>query len=150
MVGSKGFTLLELLVVLAIAALMVGLVPPLISGLGGSTELKGGARQLAAGLKWARNEAVMKQREATLTLDIERRRFAMTGNPREFPLPKDARIKLYTAQSELLDESSGSIRFFPDGSSTGGHISLADDRIEYTVNVDWLTGRIKILDHDVP
>lgn len=146
---DNGFTLLELMVVLVIAALMIALVPPLMSGFGGFTEIKGAARQLAAGLRSARNQAVMKQQEAVLTLDLEEYRFSVTGAAREFSLPKDAKIKLYTAQEELLDESTGSFRFFPDGSSTGGHIRLANDRVEYVVNVDWLTGRIKIVEQDI-
>jgi len=52
---QRGFTLLELLVVLVIAVLLVSLTPPLLSGLSGSTELRGAARQLAAGLRFARN-----------------------------------------------------------------------------------------------
>ncbi len=141
---SNGFTLLELMVVLIIAVSMVALVPPLLSGLAKSSELKGAARQLAAALRSARNEAVTKQHEGTLSLDLERRRFQVTGSEREFSLPEAISIKLLTAQSELLGGSSGSIRFFPDGSSTGGHITVANERLAYTVNVDWLTGRITI------
>ena len=146
---SRGFTLLELMVVLVIITLMIALVPPLISGLGGFTELKGASRRLAAGLRSARNQAVLKQHEAVLSLDLEQRHFNVTGNTREFSLPRDVDIKLYTARSELLDESRGSIRFFPDGSSTGGHITLSNGRVEYTVNVDWLTGQVSIVDQDV-
>ncbi len=150
MLRARGFSLLELLVVLAIIAAAMALVPPLISGFGESTELKGTARKLAAGLRSARNQAVMSQQDAQLTLDLEERRFSVTGDSREYPLPEGARVKLYTAQSEFLDESRGSVRFFPDGSSTGGHITLSNAKVQYTVNVDWLTGRIKIVDQAVP
>ena len=149
MANNRGFTMLELMVVLVIAVLIIALVPPLLSGLSGSTELRGAARQLAAGLRSARNEAVTKQRAASLFLDLEQRRFTVTGNRHDYALPADADVKMYTAQSELRDATTGGIRFFPDGSSTGGHIALSNERMGYRVNVDWLTGRVTIVDQDV-
>lgn len=142
---NQGFTLLELLVVLVIGILMISLVPPLLSGPGETAQLRGAVRQLVAALRYARDEAVIEQREATLTLDLSRRGFYVTGSAREHLLPEDLSIRLFTAQSELLDDASGSIRFFPDGSSTGGRIELANQRLAYGVDVNWLTGAIKVL-----
>jgi general secretion pathway protein H len=146
----RGFTLLELLVVLVIGVLLVSLAPPLLSGLSGATELRGAARQVAAGLRSARNEAVSRQREAALTLDLEQHRFGVTGDPREIALPERLAIQLYTAQEELVDATSGGIRFFPDGSSTGGAITVSGPKRAYRVNVDWLTGAIAIVEEDPP
>ena len=146
--GQHGFTLLEILIVLVIGVLLVALVPPLLSGMSGATELRGAARQLAAGLRNARNEAVVRQQEAVLTLDLERRRFGVTGDPREIALPESVALKLYTAQSELLDGTIGGIRFFPDGSSTGGSITVSGPKLAYRVNVDWLTGAVAIVEQD--
>lgn len=148
-VGQHGFTLLELLVVLVIAVLLVAVVPPLISGMSGATELRGAARQLAAGLRFARNEAVTRQREAVLTLDLSKHRFAVSGDPREIALPESLSLHLYTAQSELLDQATGNIRFFPDGSSTGGAVTVSGPKLAYRVNVDWLTGAIAIVEQEV-
>lgn len=146
----RGFSLLELIVVLAIVALLAGLVPPVLNGLGLTTELRSGAARLAAGLRTARTVAVTRQREAAVTLDLEQRSFSVTGNPRIVALPADERvaINLHTARSEVDDEDLGRIRFFPDGSSTGGHITLADDKVVYRVNVDWLTGRVDVVTQD--
>ena len=146
--GQHGFTLLEILIVLVIGVLLVALVPPLLSGMSGATELRGAARQLAAGLRNARNEAVTHQQEAVLTLDLGRRRFGVTGDPREIALPESVALKLYTAQSELLDSTTGGIRFFPDGSSTGGFITVSGPKLAYRVNVGWLTGAVAIVEQD--
>lgn len=147
-VGQHGFTLLELLVVLVIAVLLVAVVPPLISGMSGATELRSAARQLAAGLRFARNEAVTRQREAVLTLDLSKHRFAVSGDPREIALPEGLSLHLYTAQSELLDQATGNIRFFPDGSSTGGAVTVSGPKLAYRINVDWLTGAIAIVEQE--
>lgn len=147
-IEQQGFTLLELLVVLVIAVLLVALTPPLLSGMSAAAELRGAARQLAAGLRFARNEAVTRQREAILTLDLAQRRFAVSGDPREIALPESVALHLYTAQSELLDQATGSIRFFPDGSSTGGAITVGGAKLAYRVNVDWLTGGVAIVEQE--
>jgi len=146
---QRGFTLLEILVVLVIGVLLITLVPPLLSGMSGATELRGAARQLAAGLRSARNTAITSQREAVLTLDLAQHRFEVSGAQRVVALPEGLALKLYTAQSELRDGATGNIRFFPDGSSTGGHIEIHGPKLAYRINVDWLTGAIALVEQDV-
>ncbi|MCC8998447.1 MAG: GspH/FimT family pseudopilin [Candidatus Contendobacter sp.] len=145
---QRGFTLLEILVALVIGVLLVALVPPLLSGMSDATELRGAARQLAAGLRSARNEAITRQHEAVLTLDLAQHRFGVSGDPREIKLPSGVAIKLYTAQSELISGGAGNIRFFSDGSSTGGAITVSGPKRAYRVNVDWLTGAVAIVEQD--
>jgi len=147
---QRGFTLLEMLVALVIGVLLVTLVPPLLSGLGGGVELRSAARQLAAGLRSARNQAVTRQQEAVLTLDLAQHRFGVSGDPRVIALPNSVAFNLYTAQSELLDQTTGNIRFFPDGSSTGGAITVSNPKIAYRINVDWLTGAVDIVEQGAP
>ncbi|MCP5159605.1 MAG: GspH/FimT family pseudopilin [Gammaproteobacteria bacterium] len=146
---QQGFTLLEILMVLVIGVLLVALTPPLLSGMSGATELRGAARQLAAGLRSARNDAITRQREAVLTLDLTGHRFTISGDSREVALPNSVALHLYTAQSELLDSERGGIRFFSDGSSTGGAITVSGPKQAYRVNIDWLTGAIAIVEQEV-
>ena len=146
---QRGFTLLEILVALVIGVLLVALTPPLLSGMSGAAELRGAARQLAAGLRNARNEAITQQREAVLVLDLAEHRFAVSNDVREIALPDSVALHLYTAQSELLDGEKGRIRFFSDGSSTGGAITVSGPKLAYRVNIDWLTGAIAIVEEEV-
>jgi general secretion pathway protein H len=44
----------------------------------------------------------------------------------------------------------GEIRFFPDGSSTGGEITLAGGNAHRYVQVDWLTGRVAVYEDTAP
>ena len=48
------------------------------------------------------------------------------------------------ARAQLLDEGVGRIRFFPDGSSTGGLIRLVQGNARADVRSDWLTGLVTV------
>ena len=143
--SATGFTLLELLAVLVILALLAAFVVPSLSG-GASVELKSAARSLAAGLRLTRNQALNDNRSTALALDVANREFQLPGEKRVRKLPKRVDIVLFTARSEQQSEQSGAIRFFPDGSSTGGRITLSTDSMRYLVNVDWLTGRVSVIE----
>lgn len=143
--SSRGFTLLELLVALAIltGALVVTL-PSLTAGSG--VELRAAARTVATALRRTRDRAITRNASEVLTLDLERREMTFAGSPRPRELPSGIEIRLFAARSELIGESHGAIRFFPDGSSTGGRVTLSNDALRYLVDVDWLTGRVRIFE----
>ena len=70
----------------------------------------------------------------------------MPPEARVHRLPERIELKLYTAQRDLVNDNVGAIRFFPDGGSDGGRITLTAGTRKYDVDVDWLTGRVAILD----
>jgi general secretion pathway protein H len=142
--AQRGFTLLELLMVLVIAAAGYALVVRFTAGGVSGAELKSAARAVAAGLRDARGTAIARQESAALVLDLEHRSFEVSGRARARSLPERLELKLYTAQSEIVDEKRGAIRFYPDGSSTGGRVTVASGERRFLVDVDWLTGRVSI------
>jgi general secretion pathway protein H len=146
MYATRGFTLIELLAVLFIGALVYALLLGVPMRGTSTSDLKSSARTLASGLRQAQSTAMATRRDATLTLDLESREFAVTGAEGMRALPKDLELKLYTAQTEAVSERKGAIRFYPDGSSTGGRITVAAGERKYEVDVDWLTGRVSIGD----
>jgi len=141
--AARGFTLLELLVVLVIAAAGYALVVRFASGGVSGAQLRSAARTVAAGLREARGAAIARQESTALVLDMEGRSMEVGGG-RPRGLPRRLDMKLYTAQSEIVDDRRGAIRFYPDGSSTGGRVTLASGERKLLVDVDWLTGRVSI------
>ncbi|HTQ01903.1 MAG TPA: GspH/FimT family protein [Casimicrobiaceae bacterium] len=143
--NSQGVTLLELLIVLVIIAFVTAISIPIVNGVS-NAEMRSAARQLASGLRLARSEAVSQRRETFLVIDLAGRRFKVDRDAKEYALPRNVELKLFTAQKDLVDDKVGSIRFYPDGGSNGGRITLGAGDRKYEVDVDWLTGRVAILD----
>ena len=140
-----GFTLVELLAVLVIGALIYAVMLGVPMRGTSMADLKAASRSLASGLRQAQTTAMSTRRDALLTLDVEAREFEVTGSAAR-SLPRGLELKLFTAQAEVSSESRGSIRFYPDGSSTGGRITVASGERKFLVDVDWLTGRVSIAD----
>jgi general secretion pathway protein H len=113
------------------------------AGEGGSTGLDEAAERLADGLRATREEAILQQQERVFAVDVNKRAFASSG-AESVPLDPALDISLLTAKSELIGKSTGGIRFFPDGSSTGGRIELRllGDRV--AVNVRWSSGAVTL------
>jgi general secretion pathway protein H len=144
--SGAGVTLLELLIVLSIMAIAAALVLPMLGGGVSTGALKGAAREVAAGLRVARGQALATRQETRLILDLDRRTFQVERDPRTHALPKQIEMKLFSAQSDLVSDKVGAIRFFPDGGSNGGRVTLAAGERKYDIDIDWLTGRVAILD----
>ncbi len=142
----QGFTLIEIMVVLVLAVLLVTTVPPRFYGVISTAEVRGAARQLAAGLRYARSLSIVSKQETAMVLDVEKHLYHIQGKQREYHLPEQLELTLFTARAEISDDTEGAIRFFPDGSSTGGRITIANEKYKYIVNVDWLTGRVSIVE----
>lgn len=143
------FTLIELLVVMALAALLMATAPPLINAALPGVELKAGARRVVSGLRLAREEAIRNGHDVAFIIDVDGRTVQIEGDFPQLSLPKKAVVKLEAAESEMRDQGVGAIRFFPDGSSTGGRVFLGlEERGGYQIGVTWLTGRIQMIDWD--
>ena len=143
---NAGMTLIELLVVLVIMAIIAAVAVPILGPGVSNTDLKAAARKVAAGLRMARNDAVATRTDTRVMLDLEHRSFQIERDPRVYMLPREMQMKLFTAQSDLVSETTGAIRFYPDGGSNGGRVTLGAGERKYEVDVDWLTGRVAILD----
>lgn len=136
---SAGFTLVEVLLVLFLAALVMGLVGVSLSGRVSAAEARAAARDVMAGLRWTRTRAILDKEERVFVVDAENRTWQ--APEREIvTLPDGVEVVLTTARTELTGENAGGIRFFPDGGSTGGHVDLVVRGRTHRVDVAWLTG----------
>jgi general secretion pathway protein H len=138
--------MIELLVVLMLIAAVAAIVLPRIASGPTTGEIKSSARQIAAGLRLARSAAVTERRPVMLEIDTENRSFRIDTSARVHRLPDGLEIGLFTARRDVVSEKVGGIRFFPDGGSNGGRVTVGAGERRYSIDVDWLTGRVSIVD----
>ncbi|MBB1126177.1 GspH/FimT family pseudopilin [Thiospirillum jenense] len=142
----RGFTLVELLVVMAIAGLLIAVTPPLMSAALPGIELKAAARRTAGALRIARELAIHNGRTVVWQLNTATGQYRIVGDARAAQLPGGIELTLTAAEEEMINPHEGGIRFFADGSATGGRVVLTRNQRGYQVGVNWLTGQVIIAD----
>ncbi|WP_300622326.1 GspH/FimT family pseudopilin [Dokdonella sp.] len=140
---AGGFTLIELMAVIVLIAIALTAVTFSFSKSLQSAKIRGASRDLVAALRYTRGQAIVKGKQEVLLLDLDSKSYTAPGK-RAVKLPDGMDLRLTTAETEVTGGNSGGIRFFPDGSSTGGHISVLQGQREWRVNVAWLTGEIAL------
>lgn len=138
--SSLGLTLLELLVVITILALLAVATPSLFSSQAGHADV---VRSLTAALREARAHAVFKNTEADLIVDLRARQYGL--NHADTDLPPGTELRLTTAQELGTRNQTSIVRFFPDGSASGGQVEITTGAQSDLIEIGWLTGRIHLV-----
>lgn len=141
---QKGFTLIELLVVLVIVGLVLAFVVPFGGRHGERAELTRSVDDMASALRMTRNRAIRNDRPEAFVVDVGVARYRGAGTSGLGGFPTGTHLTLVTTEDERQSAVLGSIRFFPDGSSTGGGITIEKGALRYDLLVDWLTGSVSI------
>ena len=140
---QRGFTLIEMIAVLMLVALVAGAVAFSLGKNMQGVKTRAAVRDLTAAMRYTRGQAIVKHEQRALEIDVEARTYLAPGRPL-VELPEGLDMKLLTAASEQTGDSKGLIRFFPDGSSSGGRVTLKRDDHEWRVEIAWLTGEVRM------
>lgn len=136
---------MELLVVLGVLGLVIALAVPSLGRTLPGLQLQTEARTVASALREARVLAIAGNRETSLRIDVQQRMLQLGGGAVVRLNPKLG-ISLRTASSETPAAEIGGISFFPDGTSTGGRVTLSLGERQRHVVVDWLTGKVSVVE----
>jgi general secretion pathway protein H len=139
--GSRGFTLLELLVVLTILVLMAAAWPLAAPRVFPAQRLRNEAQQLAADLRVARMTARLTGTRQELGISPRGTGYRIATESHE--LPDGLTVHL---RPVLPSGPPGTLTLFPDGSSTGGRLDLTFNERQTTVSVAPLTGHVEIVE----
>ncbi|KAA8716110.1 GspH/FimT family pseudopilin [Pseudomonas cannabina] len=137
-VASRGFTLMEMLVVLVLMSIAVGLVGfGLQQGLSTASERRAVGDMVEA-LRATRVRAIVTGQPVRTEFDLRKATFKAPGK-REKRWPESLRVTLQTA-SDL----GSSVEFYPDGGSSGGNVLVADGERRWRIDIGWLTGSVQV------
>ena len=134
-----GYSLLEMLVVMAILALVAVMALPQLARPSDALRLAAAARDLHGALRLTRSAAIARSSDLVLIIDADKRTFeSAVVAQKSFAADIVAHLKV--AEPERMTPSRGGFRFFADGSSTGGDLLLRLHKNEVRICVNWLTG----------
>jgi general secretion pathway protein H len=145
--GQRGFTLLEMVCVLAIIALLAAVLLPFIPHETSRSRLQAYALQTAALLKTDRNAAIRRQASVATLVDAEARAIRSGASRAAIRIPDDVRFDALLPQT-CGRQALSTISFFANGTSCGGAITLTRFDVGYEIRVNWLTGRIEVAPRD--
>jgi general secretion pathway protein H len=157
---SRGFSLIELLVVLILISLSLALVAPSLSRFWQTAELRGAAQKISGILRNCRSEAVNKGKVYQVVLNSQSREVRVqtmesseekdekkegSTPQRTYLLPEGIQMKEDPTSSSESASGLPVIEFYPNGGSNGGTILInSPDRLGYRIQVNFLTGMVEI------
>lgn len=136
-----GFSLLELVLVLALAGLLAAVVVPSLPGALESARLRGSAADVRATLALARTLAVSDGRSRTVAFDLGRGEYGIDEGARKRLLPEGIRLSAVRVSDVAAESGVARVRFYPDGSADAAEVAIASEGGGGArVSVDPLTG----------
>lgn len=142
--SDRGFTLLELVAVMAILALTVTVALPRAQWAPAGQSVRLAVTEIAAALKAARAHAMRANAEARVVVDGSARRVVADGQARALTLPRGILVAWDVSAMDRVRADAAQIRFKPDGTSSGGTFRISAQRQTAIIRVDWLTGRTDV------
>ncbi len=139
---AAGFTLIELIVALAVVGVLLAVVPVAIDRAGESLGYRAAVQGVVASLRQARHAAMASGAPAAFFVAPAARRYGVEGQASE-TLSERLEVSATTAAALARDEGVQRIVFMPDGSSSGGSVQILRASGQgVRLRVDWLLGRI--------
>jgi general secretion pathway protein H len=88
----------------------------------------------------------MTQKPVSVAIDLQDNSYSISNRDKTYPFAEDIDVSLVVAEEEFSEGEQGNIRFFGDGSSTGGRITLEWGNQLRRIDVNWITGEVSISD----
>jgi len=142
--NSLGFTLIEILMTLVIAAAITAISATAYSRLSSSAALKATSQDILVTLRRARISAIAKSEEVAFAFDNNKRIYWVIGSQRQRLIDSSLDLQMFSAKGLSTKKNISHIRFAPDGSSSGGEIEISNGKKVYSIAVEWLSGKVEL------
>jgi prepilin-type N-terminal cleavage/methylation domain-containing protein len=137
--GDHGFTLLELIIVIFLIALIFGISAVFFVNSLPAGKFNATVRDISSSIRHARALAQINGTTQTVTIDIEGKKYGITGKELK-PLPPNVLLKVLDPFSQEVAEGQYAFHFGPSGSSDGGTIVLWNDKKTVSIVIDPVVG----------
>nr|WP_225737215.1 GspH/FimT family pseudopilin [Dyella acidiphila] len=141
---QQGFTLLEMLAVIILIGVAAAAVSVSVAHSLASARINAAASELAGALRTTRTQAIVHGQPRYFQVNLRDGTYR-GADQRDMRLPKGMDLEVTSAKKDQSGDVAR-INFYPDGSSTGGRITIRSGQREWHVNVSWLTGAISLFD----
>ncbi|MBV8701763.1 MAG: prepilin-type N-terminal cleavage/methylation domain-containing protein [Bradyrhizobium sp.] len=145
-----GMTLLEMVCVLAILALLAGILLPRLAMSTSRSRLEAHAVEIVALLKADRSAAIERGGVVAAAIDAPDRTVRSGSGPWTVRVPEDVVFNALLPQRCNGRPALSTISFLASGMSCGGTLSLTRGGSGFEVRVNWLTGDIDIVAQNGP
>jgi general secretion pathway protein H len=141
--NTRGFSLLEIVLVIAIIALASLLAAAAFSGGIDGLRLRSASKQVAAQLRFTRAQAIATGEAQSFTIDPHAHTWTA---PRQHhgEIAKQLAITFTGARELQPERGVGAVMFFPDGASSGGRVQLSAGKAAWNIDIAWLTGQVRV------
>jgi len=143
--AEDGFTLLEMVCVIAIIAMLAAVLLPNISRDTSRPRLEAYAVETASLLKGDRTAAIRHRVQIATQIDASARSLRSGSTGRILRVPDDVAFTAILPERCNERPAFSTISFFATGMSCGGTIMLSRLGTGYEIRVNWLTGGIQIV-----
>ena len=140
---ASGFTLLEILLVLALVAAASLLAAGVLTGGIDGLRLRSSAKEIAAQLRFTRTQALATGAPQQFLIDPHAHTWEAPKR-RHGSIPAKLGVLFIGARETQPSAGVGAIVFFPDGASTGGRVQLQAKQAAWNIDVAWLTGEVRV------
>lgn len=141
--AARGFTLLEMVVVIALFAAVTALAASVVSRNLPGQQLRRATKELATDLRYTRARAIASGKPQVFVLDTRKRAW-QAPDRHHGELPDSVEVVATGARSEQVGDDTAVVKFFPEGAATGGRFVLKHGRAAWQVDIEWLTGEVTI------
>ena len=149
--GSKGFTLIEIMLVVVIILIATAITAPAFRGMFKSTQMTDAVRSTTRMARYARSMAILKQSDFTLT--FEGTQMVLSGNDPSEPktvrrFSGDIKIDQFENKSdETLSSDTRVINYYANGMNDGFKLTLTDEKDRRkTIECHPITGKVRVED----
>jgi general secretion pathway protein H len=140
---TRGYSLMELVVVLAILAVAALLVGPAVGRTVNDVRGRAEAAAVSAFLRGAREQAVVRRHTLEVILDSDAHTLLLRRPAREGQVDVPARRTFSALLRIEGGPASAGVAFLPHGMSSGGRVTVdAPGGRRHLITVDALTGRV--------